>query len=155
MSKKTVIIILAIGFALVIAFIWGNSVLSPEISGRISEAVGKMLSGILGTGDGSTTVGNISVRKMGHFCEFFALGAVAWLLLKAFVQNKLLRALSVTVLGLFVPLMDETIQIFSGRGHSIRDVWIDISGFAVGVILSLLAYFAVTAIVKRVKNKHK
>lgn len=155
MSKKTIIIILVIGFSLVIAFIWGNSVLSPDLSGRISETFGEMLSSILGTGDGSTTVGNIPVRKMGHFCEFFALGALTWLLLSAFISNKLLRTLSATALGLFVPLMDETIQIFSGRGHSIRDVWIDISGFVVGAILSMIVLFVVSTIVKRVKNKHK
>jgi VanZ family protein len=42
--------------------------------------------------------------------------------------------------------MDETIQIFSNRGSSVRDVWIDVFGYVAGAVIVaaiclLIAYF--------------
>lgn len=153
--KKKAIIILGIVIVFIIAFIWGNSILSPALSDKISRTVGDILSGIIGSGDETTTVGGFSVRKLGHFFEFFALGCASWLLFKFLLSNKTVRTLAVVLTGISVPLLDETIQIFSGRGHSVKDVWIDISGFAVGVGASILAVVCVSALVKHSKNKHK
>ena len=154
MNKKA-IIILGVVFVLTVAFIWGNSMLSPELSDKISRFAGDVLSKFAGVGDEVSTVGGLSVRKMGHFCEFFALGIVAWLLLEFSGLHIAAKVLVAALTGISVPLLDETIQMFSGRGPMIKDVWIDIGGFVTGALATFLMLFAVCAIVKRSKNKHK
>ena len=150
MNKKA-IIILGIVFLLIVTFIWGNSMLSPELSDKISRFVGDILSNIVGVGDEVSTVGGIPVRKMGHFFEFFVLGIATWLLLKFTGLHVAVRVIVTALAGALVPLFDETIQIFSSRGHSIKDMWIDIGGFAVGVFATFLVIFAIS----KSKNEHK
>ena len=141
---------LAIIFALIVCFIWGNSVLSSQLSSYLSMAVGEFFASIFGTGDGVTTVGGLSVRKMAHFTEFAALGAVASLLFKRFLKNKGIYALGIALCGIFVALMDETIQIFSHRGSSVLDVWIDVFGYAVGCFIVAMIVLVCT----KLKNKN-
>ena len=74
------------------------------------------------------------VRKLAHFCEFFVLGCILSLLLPLRPAMRLLAA----GLGLLTGLIDETIQIFSGRGDQISDVWLDFSGAALGILLTSL-----------------
>ena len=38
----------------------------------------------------------------------------------------------------FCAFLDETIQIFSGRGPDIKDVWLDTFGSAAGILITLL-----------------
>lgn len=147
MKKRYWLIII---FAFIVCFIWGNSVLSSQLSSALSMAVGEFFASIFGTGDGVTTVGGLSVRKMAHFTEFAALGAVASLLFKRFLKNKGIYALGIALCGLFVALMDETIQIFSNRGSSVRDVWIDILGYTVGCLTVAAICLACT----KLKNKN-
>lgn len=45
--------------------------------------------------------------------------------------------------------IDETIQIFTGRGSQLQDVWLDFAGFSVG----LLAVLLVRSLVLRAKPK--
>lgn len=153
--RKKAIIILSVICALIVAFIWGNSILSPEISDKIGRAAGSILSGFLGQGDETVTVGGLSVRKVGHFCEFFALGIAAWLFWRFLAVDKAWRIVLTSLVGIAIPFLDETIQIFSGRGHSIKDVWIDIGGFSAGVLVTVFAIWVVSAIVKRVKTNNK
>ena len=57
-----------------LCFIWGNSLLPGEISGRISDAVKEFLAFLLpGEVPGVTTGGGL-LRKIAHFTEFAALG---------------------------------------------------------------------------------
>ena len=139
MKKRYWLIII---FSLIVCFIWGNSVLSSQLSSSISIAVGEFFASIFGTGDGVTTVGCLSVRKMAHFTEFAALGVVASLLFKLFLKNKNVYMLILALCGVFVALMDETIQIFSNRGSSVRDVWIDVFGYVVGCMIVAAICFA-------------
>lgn len=151
---KTRIILLIICLS-VICFIWGNSLLSTELSSQLSQTVGELLAGILGKGNSTETVGGLSVRKLAHFAEFFALGAAIMSLLTVSVKGLYKRYSSATFLGLFVPVIDETIQIFSGRGSSLRDVWIDVCGYALGCILVCVTFFFVEKLKTRGKNHYK
>ena len=74
------------------------------------------------------------VRKMAHFTEFFCLGCVLALLLPFRGKSQLLAA----GLSLLTGFIDETIQIFSGRGPAISDVWLDFSGAAAAILLLAL-----------------
>lgn len=152
---KRKIIFISVMFALIICFIWGNSLLSPDLSARLSQAVGELLASVLGEGDGGATVGGLPVRKVAHFVEFCALGAVAALLLRILVNPWKLRLFAEAFIGLFVPVIDETLQLFSGRGSSVRDVWIDIFGYTFGCIIIYLSGLLIEKIKNRVKNNHK
>ena len=142
MKKKTIYIVL---FCLILCFIWGNSLLSREVSGAISHFVAD----IFGGDQGATEEGHHFVRKLAHFSEFAALGAVFLLLTGEYTSDRAKRAFSVAFVGAFVPLCDETIQIFSGRGPALADVWIDVAGYATGAILTVAVIILVSRVTSR------
>ena len=142
MKKKTIYIVL---FCLILCFIWGNSLLSREVSGAISHFVAD----IFGGDQGATEEGHHFVRKLAHFSEFAALGAVFLLLTGEYTSDRVKRAFSAAFVGAFVPLCDETIQIFSGRGSALTDVWIDVAGYATGAILTVAVILLVLRVTSR------
>lgn len=150
--KRSVLIVL---FALTVCFIWGNSILSKELSARLSDEVGKLIAAIFGGGESAGTVGGIGIRKIAHFVEFFALGVVASLLGRSLVQDTKFELLVLAILGFFVPVIDETIQIFTVRGSSVRDVWIDVGGYAAGCAVAYASSVLARRVRESMKNKHK
>ena len=54
------------------------------------------------------------------------------------------RALTTLLVAFAVAFLDETIQIFTGRGPMIQDVWIDLSGAALGSLAGLIGREKVT-----------
>ena len=123
--------------AVLLCFIWGNSLLPGEISGRISDWVKELLSFLLpGEVPGVTTGGGL-LRKIAHFSEFAALGfCLCWRF--GMLEKRKIMAL---VYGFGAACVDETIQIFvPDRGPSPKDVAIDTCGAAVGMALLLLGY---------------
>jgi VanZ family protein len=112
-----------------LAFIFGQSMLSVEESTENSDAVGGFIAEILppDTPVGSYVQNNI--RKIAHFTEFFILGCEMSVYILLFHRRKL-PIISAYFIALTTALIDETIQIFSGRGPEISDVWIDFFGFA-------------------------
>lgn len=122
-----------------LCFIWGNSLLSKEISGAISHFFADFMSG-----DGTVgEEGHYLVRKAAHLTEFAILGAVFLLLSGEYTKDSAKRALSSIIVGVCVPLIDETIQIFSNRGSALSDVWIDALGYAIGTLLTATVIFLV------------
>ena len=123
--------------AVLLCFIWGNSLLPGEISGRVSDWVKDILSFLLpGEVPGVTTGGGL-LRKIAHFSEFAALGfCLCWRF--GMLEKRKIMAL---VYGFGAACVDETIQIFvPDRGPSPKDVAIDTCGAAVGMALLLLGY---------------
>ena len=131
-SKKTLTVLIIV----TLAVIWGHSLLGREASSEESGFVMKLLAPLLELIVGKGNVTEHLVRKLAHFCEFFVLGAelLLFFALSKSRKNAFLLALSH---GLFTALMDETIQIFSGRGPMIQDVWLDFSGVTAGALLML------------------
>ena len=124
-------------FVLTLCFIWGNSMIDAEVSGAISH----FIADILGGAGGSTAEGHFLLRKAAHFSEYAALGVTTLLFYGTLTADRTKKYLSAALTGISVPLVDETIQIFSGRGPTISDIWIDISGFVFGtVLISLILY---------------
>ena len=120
---------------LLLCFIWGNSMLPGEISGRFSDWVKSILAMLLpGDVPGVTTGGGL-LRKIAHFSEFAMLGmCLTWRF--GMLEKKKILAL---VYGFGVACVDETIQRFvPDRGPSLRDVAIDTCGVAAGICLLLL-----------------
>ena len=121
--------------ALLLCFIWGNSLLPGSLSGAISDAVKNLLAFLLpGDVPGVTTGGGL-LRKIAHFTEFACLGAVlAWRF--GMLEKRKIMAL---VCGFGAACVDETIQVFvPDRGPGLKDVAIDTCGVAAGIALLLL-----------------
>ena len=138
--------ILSVLIVLILALIWGNSLMTGADSGAISGGVlaflGRFLPVLL------TEAGHTFLRKAAHFSEFALLGLLYC------GRHRLARQetpLHLMGFGLAVACIDETIQIFTpGRASSLIDVWIDTSGFALGLAVILTAY----KIYNKIKGEH-
>lgn len=136
---------------MILCFIWGNSLLSKEASGELSNSVAKALASVFGlesVDESGMVEGTGMLRKIAHFLEFCALGAVSFCLAGQLISSKGILALILSLEGILVAFLDETIQIFSLRGPQIKDMWIDLSGFAVGCLLAV----AVKALALKIKS---
>ena len=120
-----------------IAFIWGNSLLTANMSRAFSTWVKDLLSVFFSSeGPEGPEGGHHLLRKLAHFTEFTGLGlCLSWL-------TRMLRPQSWEYYGLpllggaLVACVDEIIQIFvPGRGPGILDVGIDTLGVVLGIVL--------------------
>ena len=131
-SKK----ILTAVIIITLAVIWGHSLLGREASSEESSFVMALLTPFLEIFVGRGNVTEHLVRKLAHFCEFFILGIELQLFFSLLKSRKSAFLLALSH-GLFTALADETIQIFSGRGPMIQDVWLDFSGVIVGSLIAV------------------
>ena len=131
MRKKILIVLLI----LLLAFIWGHSCMPVNASEEESSAVLELIRPLLEPIVGPENVTLHLVRKLAHFTEFFCLGCVLALLLPFRGKTQLTAG----GLSLLTGFIDETIQIFSGRGPAISDVWLDFSGATAAIALLALA----------------
>ena len=124
--------------ALLLCFIWGNSLLPGELSGRFSDWVKSILAAVLPGEIPGVTSGGGLLRKLAHFSEFAALGAaLCW---RTGILEK--RKIGAFLYGFGTACVDETIQRFvPDRGPSLKDVGIDTCGIALGIILLLSAQY--------------
>lgn len=124
--------------ALILIFIWGNSLLPGEVSAAFSQWVKDLLSKLF-FGDGPGAPGHGLLRKFAHFSEFALLGACLgwlWAMLRKKIPEIPLLALGC---GFLAACVDETVQRFSpGRNSSFTDVLIDTAGVTLGVALLTL-----------------
>ena len=133
-------LILMIVISVTLAVIWIHSAMPGDVSSAESGFVYDVIEPVLRFLLPDAWVTEHLVRKMGHFCEYGVLG-VEMLTLVALRGRVRLRFLVNTLLtGLLVAFIDETIQIFSGRGPMIADMWIDIAGFTLGGAVVLLIW---------------
>ena len=128
-SARILWILLTIFIILMLLFIWGNSLLPAEISSKISSFVTRLL--------GKNAV-ELHVRKAGHFTEFLLLGGALGLYVTLKRMKGKEKAMLLALFALFVPLMDETIQMFNDRSPQVRDIWIDVAGYTCGCLTVLL-----------------
>ena len=112
-------------------FIWGNSLLPGELSQAFSDWVKALIARLL-PGSVSADSGGGLLRKIAHFTEFTALGAVlAWLF--GMLRKKRRWPF---LWGVAAACVDETIQVFvPHRGPGLKDVAIDSCGVLTGLIL--------------------
>lgn len=141
-KKKAPTVVLAVLLLVTIAFIWSNSLRSvsesAEESRLVTEAIRPILERIVGAG----YVTDHLVRKLAHFTEFGALGCELALLIVVRKRRGLHLGLQPVLNGLFagltVAVLDETLQLFSKRGAQLQDVWLDFSGVATGLFITIL-----------------
>lgn len=127
----------AVLIALILAFIWGNSVLPGEVSGAFSQWVKRVLALFLPADISLVEEDSGLLRKVAHFTEFAVLGAcLAW-------RSGMLRKMPHQALfpGMAAAVVDETIQRFvPGRNASILDVLLDSGGVLAGMFLIYLGH---------------
>ena len=123
--------------ALLLVFIWGNSLLPGEISQAISDGVKALLSMLLSGGSSVGGQGSGLLRKIAHFTEFTALGC-----LLCWRAGMLKKQRHVPFLqGAAAACIDECIQIFSpGRAPRVTDVLLDCAGVLTGLLLLTIGY---------------
>ena len=122
---------------LLLAFIWGNSLLPGEYSAAFSQWVKDFLRELLGLEGNGSPSGHGLLRKAAHFTEFACLGmCLQWL--HAMLGKKVQYGV---LWGFLAACADETIQKFvPDRGPSFADVLIDTAGVAVGIGVLFLVY---------------
>ena len=121
-----------------LAFIWGNSLMSAEVSQAFSDWVRNLLN--LTPREG-TAEGPDLIRKLAHFTEFATLGfLLAWL--SGMLGERGVHLWTTPLLtGLLCACLDETIQtMVPERGPSVIDVWVDTCGVAAGMTMLILGY---------------
>lgn len=129
LSGKRIALLIATG--LMFVFIFGQSLLpqsvSAEESGWFSENVLNPLLHFFGFKPLPQNV----IRKIAHVTEF----AILSVLLVLCFYGRMIPGFCV---GFTAAFLDESIQLLSGRGALISDVWIDLIGVVFGSILGCL-----------------
>lgn len=151
MKRKRILTVLLV---CILVFIWGNSLVSRELSGEISDGIMAAMNTAaekLGLGSDFFTymsdedgdgVGEQPtsrwIRKAAHITEFAAFAAVLFLRLESGGKKRFFTAWGLAAL---TGAIDETIQIFSHRGSQVKDVVIDACGALLGLGVVLLVFW--------------
>ena len=83
------------------------------------------------------------IRKLAHFAEYALLGCFAGAAL-AQTSWQWKDAAAAWLYGFGIAFLDETLQLLSGRGPAILDVWIDAAGVMAGLAFSLLVFHLIS-----------
>ena len=143
--------ILSLLIACMLVFIWGNSLVSRTLSGKISDNIMFAMNAAaekLGLGgdfftymsdeDGDGVAEQPTshlIRKAAHVTEYAVFAALVFLRLESTGKRRFFTAWG---LGALTGAIDETLQIFSHRGSQVRDVLIDAAGALLGLCIVLL-----------------
>lgn len=111
--------------AVAVLAVWVHSMLPPNASsaesGWVTNTLFNPIWNLLFHSDLTDGV----VRKLAHIFEYAAVGLLLCLSTDGSTKRVLIGCL-------IIAFLDETIQIFSGRGALIADVWIDLLGASIG-----------------------
>lgn len=136
MRRNTRITVCAVLVMMNAALIWGNSFLPGSESSEIS---GGLLIWLKATFPFLGGLGEFLLRKLAHFSEFTLLGILLCRLFTLTQEWGIHRFSTPLLCGVLAAAADETIQIYvPGRGSSLLDVWIDVSGVCTGILLCIL-----------------
>ena len=131
---------------LLLAFIWGNSMLPGHISGALSDWLKQLLTDLfpfLFSGTPGSDGGGL-LRKLAHFSEFALLGACFCWLYAMLMTTQPRQFLYAAVSGILAACVDETIQRFVPLRHGcLTDVGIDTAGVITGIVLFSITYLII------------
>jgi VanZ family protein len=120
---------------LMVGFIWTNSSLSRATSGAQSGFIVRYLRPLMDpNGVLPEATFHLLIRKAAHFLEFAMLGLLFGGLFRFVSAKSGKQFWSLPILlTLLVAVLDEYIQVFSGRGSAVADVLLDFSGGITGI----------------------
>ena len=160
-KDKAIALILILAVIGTLVFIFSNSLKTKDDSSEQSSEIAGAIKPIVDPDNKvPKDIFEHYVRKCAHFSEFALLGFELILLLYALCQRKLKSIppsgyVSVVLAFSLCALLDETIQLFSERGSSVTDVWIDIAGGISGCAVSLLLLYLYCIFKMRRKEKKR
>lgn len=132
MKKRT--LVLRILLIALLCFIWGHSMIPRDLSQEESLSILRFLKPVLEIFVGRGNATDHMVRKLAHFCEFAALGAVMELL--EWTKHRRMISLSLLTSAVSIAAVDESIQLFSdGRGALVSDILLDSAGTFFGMLI--------------------
>lgn len=138
-QNKKARLLLILAFVLILGFIWGQSffdeISSSRESGYITIHFIRPVVRFFAGNAAANRVKDTTTRKIAHVIEYAVLGLVFGSVLK----NCRPRFWFALLFCMAVGLLDETIQLYTGRGSNLTDVWIDAGGAALGLSILLFA----------------
>lgn len=139
MKRQNRLVFFIILSVLVLCFIFSNSLQSGPESNAQSGRVAQWLQPILNPfGRIPADTFHKIVRKLAHFTEFAALGVCLFGWVCNLSKQPKRPWLLAGMCALPAAVADETIQRFTGRTAMLRDVLLDASGAAFGIIITAL-----------------
>ncbi len=140
-SKRFTAVIFSLTAAMIL-FAWIHSCFPASISSQESDGILRIVYGGFQAFGLTHEEASYLVRKIAHFSEFFAIGALMLSCGYCFDRAKPRRyGFRVLLGGLLAALIDETIQLgVEGRAGMVTDVWIDFAGVCCGAALMLGCY---------------
>ena len=120
--------------ALILLWIWGNSLLNASRSAAESQWVLDWVRATFSGMPGMQYLNMYTIRKLAHLAEYMILGF--FLSLSSVALWKKNRIIWVILCGAIIAMVDECMQLFSpGRSSEVIDVIIDTVGVFVGTLL--------------------
>ena len=136
-----------------IGFAYVNSMLPREVSEQQSSGVGEIISQIIPPTSPLGSFIQQYLRKIAHFTEYGLLGAEIAIYVIFFTENKK-KWVPVSILfAFFVGFIDETIQVFSNRGPTVMDVWLDFAGCLTYSVAVYAVAYLIHLIRRRARKK--
>lgn len=137
-SRRFTVIIFVLT-AVMMLFAWIHSCFPASLSSMESEGVFLLIYRFFGLFGAEPALTETLIRKLAHFSEFAAIGALLTCCAYCFDRMKPQRfEFAVLFTGLISAVIDETIQLFSeGRAGLVTDVWIDFGGVVSGSLVML------------------
>lgn len=151
-------ILLILAFIATSIFIFSNSLKSRSSSANDSDSVTSVIKPFVDPDGKVTSIAFTKIiRKLAHFAEFALLGVELALFRLVFKKRsalfeKIFSYPCLMLIALIMALLDETLQIFSGRSAEVTDVWIDFSGSIFGILFVYLAVALIGYFKKRSKS---
>lgn len=141
---------------LLTAFIWLHSLASADESGQESASVLELLNILLERLQLNINLTEYFVRKLAHFSEFTAFGALLSATFIAYKGELKKQIPNMLFILLAVPVTDEALQYFSpGRSPQVSDVLLDFSGCISGLIFTALVFNVIKYKKKGLKRSGK
>ena len=161
-NRSVLRILLIVGLIGTLLFTFTQSLLPPDESSEMSDGVLGFLETIISPDTPIGAFVHENVRKIAHFVEYMTLGIFTSLYVVFFmpgVDSKPKERIRFVIYSFaFAPLVglfDETLQIFSGRGPAILDVWIDTAGFFSSAAIVYAVYYFNASLKSRKNNISK
>ena len=143
--------------ALWIIFIWVHSLIPGPASSEESMLFVRLVMPLFkAVGIKDLELAHLIVRKGAHFTEYMVLGFVTVVALRPRLTVPLFPAVLTVFIWVSVPSVDEFIQLHvPGRAGAVTDVLIDMSGFAVGLLVALLTQGVLESRARRQEERER
>ena len=131
-----------ISIGLVLGFILVNSMLNGEVSFWISKIPQTLYQSVIPYGKFPLIDDFLinHIRKFAHFLEYMIFGMLVSKYY-FFKKRNLNRLINSVYIILSISFLDETIQLLSNRQSLVSDIWLDLFGGVVGIVIYFMYKF--------------